>query len=313
MQIGEHKLVQNPRISDHFFAVSFAESQVPKSVCRGSDIFRLRSVWSSISDLVPVAELALRMVPDECTVIGTEPIDGSSKDGLGGWAVVILAFRKARKAFPGAGLTKICFIGGRGAVNGTNFIGAQEADSLESELPAMASTMSIIASGQFDGLGCRNFEVWADNTTAIQVAQGFDLKIDFCDLRSVVGARARDAKCGRRIEVKHIKGHIGHPWNETTDAIAKWFRQDMSLLDTEVAERVTPEGAQAVDFRKFSFISSLPEEGQTQCPDSDKDGIEMLQPSMEIDAAVIAEVYNGLHGRVIIKYEAIYQSQDFTN
>lgn len=192
----------------------------------------------------------------------------------------------------GAGFAKVGYLGGRVVVDGPEFLGAEKEEALEAELTVMAVAFGIGTNQQFGNV---EYEIHSDCMAAIETAGGYSAKADSQVLHGLVSAKAREARAVSCVVISHVKSHVGQPWNEGVDVIAKQFAAQTST--PQIAHLILPEGVDAVQFRKFSFIRHLSPEEQIQLPKIDSEGLHLTQPCFELPSEVIGQWYDGRAAR----------------
>ena len=82
-----------------------------------------------------------------------------------------------------------------------------------------------------------------------------------------LGRLARDKIC---LSARHVKRHVGHPWNEGCDIIAKMCAEQ-KLWFSSVMHHVIPEGVNPTEFRQLAFFTEASSEVVNQFPEVGRD------------------------------------------
>ena len=152
--------------------------------------------------------------------------DGSAKNGVAGWAVVILQwdFLSGRAALVGG-------FGGNVVTDTEDdrFVGPATPDARAAELSAIVWILLWLI-GNKDLMNVWRMTIHFDSTSAGFAASG-DWNLGDGTLASKARhlSQACEALWGRgTLNWRHVKGHSGQPWNEFADSLADLFRRQIA-------------------------------------------------------------------------------------
>ena len=171
-------------------------------------------------EIHPFSKVALACCPRSSNRASAYYIycDGSYLPGeplSSAWALTLVA--KTEEGFSNCG-----YIAGR-VLSSTNLIvDAQKLDSTTAELTAIA--WALLLATQLGALHPHaTVTVYSDSACAIGVATQWQPYRPQHDLARAVALLYADVACQLGVRLEHSPGHIGHPWQELADSLAKHF------------------------------------------------------------------------------------------
>ena len=137
--------------------------------------------------------------------------DGSEKDGKSAWAVVCILELRTGFAILGHLSDKVAI-----SSSSPSFVGSSSHSSLDGEISALIWGYTL-ASNLPEGLPV---VVHCDCTSAIASVSRPSINERFHQVATILWVTSQLAAVHRGIEIMHVKGHSGHPWNEYADRAA---------------------------------------------------------------------------------------------
>ena len=190
---------------------------------------RLFTDATNIPDLHPHASMTMKMVLQEggaAAMCDEEPAqcflypDGSYKDGCASWGLVIVARRTGVAAIhrQSDGFSFVGFTGGVLDDDLVSHLGLDAPSSRSAEQYAAAVAASWVSSAPWLHTKYVILPDYMETVDALNLRKHGG--VSHC-LSDILAARIAEASFAKSCCAQHTHGHVGQPWNEMADCIAK--------------------------------------------------------------------------------------------